>query len=654
MLRSLLIRHHRLAFFLGFHLAYVAVLFGVAGAHDPAHAPRSLVRLLAPAVELGLAALLCAGCLRMARRGARLPWMLLSGAIALAVAIVYLAQGYSLYLSHNFISVLAMQNADSVAFVESPLLLAGIVAAVSWTALFWAASWIASGSGPEKQGAAVRWGWRRYAATTAACGVLAAYLLFVQGSGLRLEPGFRQSPAANLAVNLHRLQYAAPIDVATTAAPSTGAACFDFRQDPVASEYPFLRDEAYRAPLPFPRRPTAPDGPPNLIVVFAEGISARMVGAYGGRYPGLTPNLDRLAARSMRVDDYFNHTAATFRGLGGQLSSGFSYAGGGGKEGWTKVENQAALMRIRRQALPRLVGAAGYDSHFFVPHRRERPLVRMLHSLGFSKVHTYQSIGRELLHGRFGVRPDTGALDDQSLFRGIVAYLEQRADTGNRQPFFLATYNIGTHAFLSRSSGDVAYRDHGNPVLDRLHNFDEALGEFLRYFFDSPYAGNTILVVTADHSTYPEPPFREVAGKDLKPYFVDRIPLLVHDPFHRLPGSLDARGRNSLDLAPTVLQLAGLPAGGNGFLGTSLFEPRNFPVGIAAIASNYYMTVPEGVFGMDEIPDAYRDTFNCEVNVVRRFYAAERDNRIVPAMAVPEPQPGIAGDEAGRTQAGSR
>ena len=191
-------------------------------------------------------------------------------------------------------------------------------------------------------------------------------------------------------------------------------------------------------------------------------------------------------------------------------------------------------------------------------------------------------------------------------------------------------------------------------MLDKLHNFDDALGQFLQYFFGSSYAGNTILVVTADHSTYPELQFREVVGKDLKPYFVDRIPLLVHDPFHQLPGSLDARGRNSLDLAPTVLQLAGLPTGPNAFLGTSLFEPRNFPVGIAAIASNYYMTAPEGVFGMDEIPAAYRDTFDCEVNVVRRFYAVERDNRIVPAMVVPDPHPGIAGDEAGRTQAGSR
>lgn len=631
-MRSFLIRHHRLAFFLGIYLAYVAVLFGVAGAHDPAHASRSLVRLLTPAVELGLAALLCAACLRMARRGPRLPWMLLSGAIALVVAVVYLAQGYSLYLSHNFISVLAMQNADSVSFVGSPLLLAGIAAAVAWTALFWMASWIASGSGAEAQGGAARRGWARHAMATVACGLLFAYLLVIQGSGLRLEPGFRQSPAANLAVNLHRLQRAAPVDAAVAVSPSGGAECFDFRQDPVASEYPFLRDAAYGAPLPFPRRPTAPDGPPNLIVVFAEGVSARMVGAYGGQHPGLTPNLDRLAARSMRVDGYFNHTAATFRGLEGQLSSGFSYAGGGGKDGWTSVENQAGLMQIRRQALPKLVGASGYDSHFFQPHKRERPLVRMLESLGFSKVHTYQSIGRELLQGRFGTRPDTGALDDHSLFRGMVAFLEQRARTGDRRPFFLATYNIGTHAFLSTSEHDVAYRERGNAVLDKLHNFDDALGQFLRYFFASPHADDTILVVTTDHATYPEPPFREVAGKDLKPYFVDRIPLLVHDPFHRLPRSLDAHGRNSLDLAPTVLHLAGLQSGANGFLGTSLFEPRNFPVGIAAIASKFYMTVPGGVFGMDEIPAAYRDTFGCEVNVVRRFYAAERDNRIVPAM----------------------
>lgn len=652
MIRSFFLRHYRLVFFLGLYLAYVVVLFGIAGAYDPEHASRSLVRLASPAVELGLAGLLCAGCLRMARGGRRVPWLLLSAVIGALAAVVYLVQTYSLYLSHNFITALAIQNADSAAFAQSTLLKAGVVLTALWTGLFWVATWAASGTSPVLRGAA-RWRRPAFTAATVGCALLFTYLLFLQGDSIRLEPGFRQSPVANLAVNAYRARFAEPVEVV---AGDASAQCFAYAHDPDSSEYPFLRTHAYGAPLPFPRQPRAPAGPPNIIVIFAEGVSARLIGAYGGRDPGLTPNIDRLASRSMQVNDYFNHTAATFRGLSGQLSSGFSYAGGGGKEGWTKTQNQSGLVDIRRQTVPRIVNAAGYDSHFFAPHKQDRALILMLESLGFGTVHTYQSIDHELLDGKGRARPGTGALDDQSLFRGLIEFLQRRSSAGDNQPFFAATYNIGTHAFLASSENDVNYGGADNAVLDKLHNFDHALGVFLDYFFASPLADNTVLVFTADHATYPEPAYREVAGDTLKPYFVDRVPLLVYDPFHRLPQSFDAQGRNTLDLAPTLLQLAGLQTRFNSFLGTSLFESRNFPVGIAAMASSYYMTTPEGVFAMGEIPPEFGEAFQCEVNVVRRFYAAEQDNRIVPAvgaspgLAAGEPLPGAERDVAHHAQ----
>ena len=108
-------------------------------------------------------------------------------------------------------------------------------------------------------------------------------------------------------------------------------------------------------------------------------------------------------------------------------------------------------------------------------------------------------------------------------------------------------------------------------------------------------------------------------GKDLKPYFVDRIPLLIYDPVHGLSGKFDAHGRNSLDLAPTILQLLGQRDVANSFLGHSLFEPRNFPIGIASLGGSYYMTTEQGVFGKDEIPAELEKQFDCEINVVRRY-----------------------------------
>src|SRR5690606_37093489 len=129
------------------------------GVRDPGNADRSLARLLAPFVELGLAGLLCAGCMRMALKARRWPWLLLSAAIAAVIAIVYLAQIYSLYVLSNFITVLAMQNSDSVAFVESTLLQLGAVLVAVWVVLFWWASRLASSVPAKEHGVAVRCGW---------------------------------------------------------------------------------------------------------------------------------------------------------------------------------------------------------------------------------------------------------------------------------------------------------------------------------------------------------------------------------------------------------------------------------------------------------------------------------------------------------------
>lgn len=635
MIRRLLARRHRPLFFAGLYLAYLLALYGLAGVRDGGDVSRAVARLALAAVELGLCGLLCAASLKMARRGPRWPWLLAGWAVAALAAAVYTAQVYSLYLSDNFISALALENADSVAFVASPVLLAGALAAATWLALFCAGTILASRDAGMATGAE-RWSGLRFGAALCVAALLCTYALFLQDKNQRLEPGFRQAPLVNLAVNLWHARLQDGPEAPAPAVAQAPVRCFPYPAGDVAPGYPFQQRSAYRAPLAFPARGSA-TRPPNILVIFSEGVSARLVGAYGGRYPGLTPNIDALAARSMQVEDYFNHTAATFRGLAGQLSSGFSYAGGGGKEGWTKVENQAALARVRRQTLPLIVRAAGYDSYFFAPHQSDRPLILMLRSLGFDRVFDYRAIARGLLGGHAAGRPGTGALSDQSLFRGLIAFLRRRAASGDDTPFFAATYNIGTHAFLADAPGDVRYPGSDNAALGKLHNYDAAFGEFLRYFEASPWAANTLLVFTSDHATYPEPSFREVAGDDLKPYFVDRIPLLVLDPFHRLPKTLDAHGRNSLDLAPTVLQLAGLQTRANSFVGRSLFEPRSFPTGIAAIASKYYLTSPDGVFAQGEIPGPLRATFACEVEVVRHYYQAERANRLfLPELLRPD------------------
>lgn len=620
-----LARRHRQLLFAPLYLLYIAVLFLRCHFSDRTNLGHDLIRLLAPLLELGLAGVACAACVRRARQGNRLAWLAL-GLVFLATACVaYFAQIVSLYLSNNFITVLALKNSDSAGFVASPWL-AGLAAAVAGGFGLAAYGMIRATASTTREGAppvARRMG----LAGLFALLVLNLWLLGLQQKASNLEAAFWQAPVANLGHNLYLARFGRE-NVGEYRPVASGQGCFAYPSGSADTPYPFQKASVYAGGSPLASAGAGIDHP-NVIIVFAEGASARLMGAYGGSYPGLTPHIDRLAGQSMQVENYFNHTAATYRGLIGQMSSGYTYAGGGGGNGWEQEGNASSLGAIQRRTLPQILAEQGYSSYFFSPHLEDRPFTRMLRSLGFDRVYTYQSIGKDILHGKFKARDNTGALEDQSLFGGIIGFLRQRAASGERKPFMLVTYNIGTHAFIDiNKTGDVPYRNGEQPFLNKIHNYDAALGEFLDYFYASPFAANTILIFTADHASYPDPMYREVAGEGLKPYFVDRIPLLVRDPVHRLPGRLDAHGRTSLALAPTVMQLLGIQDAPNSFLGRSLFERPGMPLGIAALGNEYFLTTPRGVFARSEVPTQLKAGFECEVGVVRQFYAAEKGNHL--------------------------
>jgi phosphoglycerol transferase MdoB-like AlkP superfamily enzyme len=616
-------RHYRIICFAALYASYLLVLFGISEFSDLGDVGHTAERILTPLFELGLAMLLCVLFVRLHRTRGKVLWLVPPMLVAGVVGAVYLAQIYSLYLSNNFISVLTLQNGDSAAFITSPLVLIGAVAVLLWWGLFCAGVMSRRGAGPV---GAERWPGRVLALALVLVCAVDAWVLTLQYKNTRLEPGFRQAPLVNLAANMYAATFGQRED---TAAPPPVAGTRDCYDRPLseAAEFPFQKAWVFKQPLPYPRVP-GKHGWPNVVVIFSEGMSARLVGAYGGAHPGLTPNIDRLAGMSMRVTDYFNHTAATYRGLLGQLSSGFSLASGSGEAGWETGDNRASLGKIRRRTLPMILREHGYQSYFFSPHAASRPFTSMLDTLGFDKVFTFESIGRGLLGGDFQTRIHGTDLDDQSLFQGVLAFLRQRHQANSSKPFFIAVYNIGTHAFIGVDEHDVRYGDGSNRILNKFHNYDHAVGQFMRGLLSGPYAGNTILVFTADHATYPGTEYRQLGGNDLRPYFVDRIPLLIHDPFHRLPAAFDAQGRTSLDLAPTLLQLLDLPTARNSFLGNSLFAPRSFVEGIAALGRKFFLTTKGGVFDAASVPGELEQTFRCEVGVVGMFYRAEGENRI--------------------------
>lgn len=617
---SWLARGHRPIFFAGLYLAYL-----VTALNQMPHAPHlghMAVHWLAPATELALAWIVCSrlDASSVTRRRWTEPAYL---GVALLVGLVYAAQTYSLRLSGNFITVLALENRAESWIIRRSMLATALLPALAWWLLF-AVGRCCEHRLLQRRAIDATHPRRRalQLALTPLLVVLLAWLFHAQRNHELLQADYRQSPMTTMA----RAVYDATRDGAFDhLLPWPFAQAIAM---PAQAHYPLEKFMVYSRKLPFPST-GANDAPPNVIVLFLEGTSTRLIGAYGGNYPGLTPAMDRLATRSMQVRNYYNHTAATYRGLQGQLVSGYPAVGGNDEgELWTSEQGRQELTAIRYRSLPLILRENGYRTYFMSPHYDKVGLNTMLRSLGFDKVYSFEDVSRQIAPGNpfYSVE---GALSDHDQFHALQVLLKDHMMGHGKQPFFVGLYNFGTHAFLDIMPIGVKYRDGYNASLNKLHNLDNALGQFLDYFFASPYASNTILILTADHATYPEPSYRAVVGQDYQPLFVDTIPLLIYDPVHRLPPSFDAHQRTSIDFAPTLLHLLGIQYARNSFAGTSLFEPDPHAVRVAAIGNEFYAIDQTGVHPEASIPATSRTEFDAQKRSIQRYYKLEQANQLV-------------------------
>ncbi len=387
--------------------------------------------------------------------------------------------------------------------------------------------------------------------------------------------------------------------------------------------YPLTRDEIYRSEPPY--QPESPTDQPNVIVLFAEGISARTLDAYDAMAPGLTPNIDDFSRHAMRVDNYYNHTYATYRGLHGQLCSLFPTRGGTG--GW-----QTHFGDIRTTGylcLNHMFSEAGYHTAFLDTHRRDAAYVdEMMEMLGFDRVYTAEDVMPLYIEGE-PLRPD--AMSDNQLFDGLVAMLEEGAFSSGDDPFFLALYNLETHAWQDVAVDGARFDDGGHPILNAIHNYDRAFGRFWGWFRESDYFDNTVVILTADHAHYPDAGFVGLmeGQEDYRPFFVDRIPFMVYRPGGGLPQSYDAARATSLDFAPSIAHLLGLENRANPFLGRSIFEPESLsrPGGLAAAGDRFYLVDREGLhpyrWEEEQVPEE-AEAVSCVIRTTRQLEAHDR------------------------------
>lgn len=316
----------------------------------------------------------------------------------------------------------------------------------------------------------------------------------------------------------------------------------------------------------------------NVIVLFIEGFSRRIISKE------LTPNIYNFAKEGINVINYYNHTASTYRGLRGQLTSSFQISTGytSRQSGLMQLNEKEFKRRYKNDALisiAQILSENNYTTAFQMPNPKKSNFFKVFNLLGFKNLFGYEDFKNPISW-------QVKELSDEDSFKLVFEKIHTL-----KQPFFYGFYTLGTHFGLNMPENGKKYKDGKNAYLNNYHNLDYQFGEFMKKFNNDEISKNTIFILTADHASFASKEFRELFNSQNKS-FIDKIPLVIYLKGNK-PAIFDAKNLNSLSLTPSILDILGIEDGQNRFLGLSIFDENPHPIEnyISAVGSKKYKVI---------------------------------------------------------------
>ena len=378
---------------------------------------------------------------------------------------------------------------------------------------------------------------------------------------------------------------------------------------------------------------------PNIVILFIEGTSADLLDIYSSNLQ-ITPCINRFSEKSLVVDNYFNHTAATVRGLTGQLTSSYSRLKPAARTQNDRfvdlnLENGFWIARqlfengniSNKDSVAKIISLGTnkqYSTQIIHPEGQDSVLHGILNTLNFDLVDGKENIEKSITESTSN-RWQKDFVKDQY----VLQYTLDAINKKNREnkPWLIVAYTVGTHSYAPPSNSDIVFKTE-KYVTQRIESIDYDLCGFINGLDNTHFFDENILVITTDHALFPEPDYVNMhESSDYVPSFVSRVPLIIRAP-NIYPGRLDVSGRNSVDLLPTVLDLVEMGDIPVHFAGRSLFlrDSAEQTYYISAIGDDFYLTHGDRVVSMLSAGErAQKDRL---IGWVHWLYSLEDQNRL--------------------------
>lgn len=308
--------------------------------------------------------------------------------------------------------------------------------------------------------------------------------------------------------------------------------------------------------------------PPNFIIVFADDLGYGDLGCYGAEKIK-TPHLDRMAAEGIRFTDFYACAPACTPSRAGLLTGQYPIRLGltavlfpNSKQGLEPTTYTISrLLKERGYAtacigkwhlghLPEFLPTRhGFDSYFGIPYSNDMdnalrkypptPLMR-------NEKIIEQPVDQDTLTLRYTEE--------------AVRFIEQH----HQQPFFLYLPHTMPHVPLHVSN---AFRGHSERGLygDVIEEMDWGMGEIIKTLDTYGIASNTLVIFSSDNGPWlrygdhggSAGILRNGKGSTFEGGM--RVPCIMRMPKLIAPGRVERTVASTLDLLPTLCELAGIP-----------------------------------------------------------------------------------------------
>ncbi len=302
---------------------------------------------------------------------------------------------------------------------------------------------------------------------------------------------------------------------------------------------------------------------PNVIIIFFESFSSRLTSVYNKNVVDLTPGLEQMASdrHTTVFKKFYNASTPTINGIISQLCSFLP------PTGYTEVEDNKNLQRLRLLCLPTILKDNGYKSATYITAVDKE--FENKNSI-FTSMDTDGIYGQDELKNIIKGEPLSWGYSDHQLYPAMWRLIEQK----KQEPFLMMLSTVDTHAPFDLAQDMVMYREGDSNVLNSYRTADDAFAKFWKEFRQSKYYSNTIVVAVADHAVFPGADIKKLFPSDAnKLSFYDETMFMMYVPQGKLPKEVDMYS-SSMDVAPTLLQVLNINTP-NSFEGHSIFDDRS-------------------------------------------------------------------------------